>query len=389
MGDYDVAEFEQLWETMVCRYHVEDNQWVNALYEKRSMWATAHTMGKFFGGFRTTSRCEGLHSELAKFVHSRYNLADFLHHFRQCVEQMRHREKKDDFGSLHGNPVLQIDLKSIEKSAAKYLTKEVFHIFRAIMKRANDIQVVGCTKTLTVLIYNVCKRRGGGKEWQVTHNPTSDEFKCICMRMESRGLACEHIIAVLAHLSIVDLPRCLLLKRWSKGAKDGLQKDNSDGNNSWNASKSEMGDDMKYLFSIFESLDNDEYSHLREKTLEAIAESRARKTSGIGEGSSGGHGAETLRDPVRGRPKGRGQGKSTSYGIPGRRRKKCSVCKVPGHNRLTCPQLQVEIDRGEHIPERVLGGEDELYYPTQESNANNVRMVDDCPIMQRRCSGRV
>ncbi|KAJ1413043.1 FAR1 DNA-binding domain [Sesbania bispinosa] len=342
MGDNDLAEFQQLWDKMVCR---------------------------------TTSRCEGLHSELAKFVHSRYNLTDFLHHFQQCVEQMRFREKEDDFASLHGDPVLQTDFHSIERSAAKYLTKKVFYIFRSIMNRASDIQVVGCTKTLTILIYNVCKRHGGGKEWQVTQNPISNDFKCIYMRMESRGLACEHIIAVLGHLSILNLPRWLVLKRWSKGTKDGVQYYNGDGNNSWNASKSATVDDLMYLFSVLERLSNDtvdEYNKFQEKTLETIAESRARKASVIGEGSSTGHGLESLRDPVRGRPKGRGGGKSTTSGIAVRRRKKCFVCKVPDHNRLICPQIQSEVHRGEDGTGHTQEGDDELYYPTHDLDGNNV-----------------
>ncbi|KAJ1404848.1 protein FAR1-RELATED SEQUENCE 5-like [Sesbania bispinosa] len=204
MEDYDLAEFQQLWYKMVCRYHLEENQWVNALYEKRSMWATTHTR-----------------------------------------EQMRFREKENDFVALHKDPVLQADFHNIEKCAAKYLTKE--------------------------------------------------------------GLTCEYIIAVLGHLSILDLPRCLVLKRWSKGAKDCVQYYNGDGNNSWNASKPARGDDMMYLFSVLERLNNDtvdEYNKCHDKTLEAIAESRARKASVIGEGSSTGHGLESLRDPVRGRPKG-------------------------------------------------------------------------------------
>ncbi|KAJ1404111.1 MULE transposase domain [Sesbania bispinosa] len=65
--------------------------------------------------FRTTSRCEGLHSELAKFVHSRHNLTYFLHHYNRCVEHMRVREMEDDFSSIHGDPSLQINLQGLER----------------------------------------------------------------------------------------------------------------------------------------------------------------------------------------------------------------------------------------------------------------------------------
>ncbi|RYR08438.1 hypothetical protein Ahy_B05g076122 [Arachis hypogaea] len=73
-----IGEFEEKWEKLVSSLGLHDNEWVCDLYARRKMWATAHIRGRFFGGFRTTSRCEGLHSMLGKFVHSRHNLRDFV-----------------------------------------------------------------------------------------------------------------------------------------------------------------------------------------------------------------------------------------------------------------------------------------------------------------------
>jgi len=63
---------------MVSKFSVEDHPWTLSLYEKRAMWCAAIIRGKVFAGYRTTSRCEGLHYELGKFVHSCYNMTDFL-----------------------------------------------------------------------------------------------------------------------------------------------------------------------------------------------------------------------------------------------------------------------------------------------------------------------
>lgn len=68
LGDYDVEEFQRKWERLVADFGLENNIWVKDLYEKRDMWATAHIRGNFFAGFRTTSRCEGLHSFIGKYV---------------------------------------------------------------------------------------------------------------------------------------------------------------------------------------------------------------------------------------------------------------------------------------------------------------------------------
>ncbi|KAJ1403212.1 Zinc finger, SWIM-type [Sesbania bispinosa] len=169
------------------------------------MWATTHLRGKFFGGFRTTSRCEGLHSELGKFVNA-------------------------------------------------------------------SLDAVRCT------IYRVCGQRDGAVECRVSFYPSNNEFKCGCLKMEPRGLPCEHIVALLVHLGYDELPESLVIKRWSKGAKDGL---------------------------------------------------------GAGS-SSNNDGMHGLRNPSRAGTKGRG-GISSNTGLRVRRKQQCSVCKLPGHNKVTCP----------------------------------------------------
>jgi hypothetical protein len=77
----DVDEFERKWQELICEFSLEGNSWMLEMYKKRRMWATAHIQGKFFGGFRTTLRCEGLHSEFEKYVSVLSNLVDFYTSF--------------------------------------------------------------------------------------------------------------------------------------------------------------------------------------------------------------------------------------------------------------------------------------------------------------------
>ncbi|XP_028236776.1 protein FAR1-RELATED SEQUENCE 5-like [Glycine soja] len=78
LGDFEVVEFEEKWKEMVATFELEDNSWIAELYEKRMKWSTAHLRGHFFAGIRTTSRCEAFHAHVAKYVHSRTNLTDFV-----------------------------------------------------------------------------------------------------------------------------------------------------------------------------------------------------------------------------------------------------------------------------------------------------------------------
>ncbi|RYR21495.1 hypothetical protein Ahy_B03g066802 [Arachis hypogaea] len=100
----------------------------------------------------TTSRCEGLHSIIAKYVKSQYNLVDFIKHFKRCLTYLRYKEVEADYVSISGLSVLKTALEPLE-------------------------------------------------------------------RMDSFGIPCEHIVCVLVFLNILELPKSLVLKRWSKNAK--------------------------------------------------------------------------------------------------------------------------------------------------------------------------
>jgi hypothetical protein len=136
LGDYDIAEFKRKWESMVVEFCVEENKWVNELYEKRNMWATAHIRGNFFASFRTTSRCEVLHSQLGKYVNFQNNLLEFLHHYFRCLSFMRYKEVEADFSSIHGEIVMQTEFHSLERSAANVYTRDIFFAISSYTKES-------------------------------------------------------------------------------------------------------------------------------------------------------------------------------------------------------------------------------------------------------------
>lgn len=140
LGDYHIGEFNQKWESLVADFGLEDNNWVREMYEKRKMWATAYIHGNFFAGFRTTSRCEGLHFEFGRYVSVRNNLLEFLQHFFRWLNYMRYREVEADFKCVYGEPELKSKFKYIEKSAASVYTTEVFMLFRPVLERACTVK---------------------------------------------------------------------------------------------------------------------------------------------------------------------------------------------------------------------------------------------------------
>ncbi|XP_058776060.1 protein FAR1-RELATED SEQUENCE 5-like [Vicia villosa] len=226
LGDYDLGEFRRKWADMIDAFGLHDNKWVTELYAKRKTWATAHVRGKNFAGFRTTSRCEGLHSEMGKFLHSRYNLSDFLLHFHRCLNYMRYKEVEADFLSNYGDPVLQTRFRSMECYAGKLFTREIFFMFCDLLARSAEMVVETCHQTYTCIIYTVRKYQTSKREWNISFYLDDDMFKCSCKKMESFGLPCEHIIALLIFLDVVELPKTLVADRWTKNVKEEICRTN-------------------------------------------------------------------------------------------------------------------------------------------------------------------
>jgi hypothetical protein len=207
---------------MVIEFGLQNNKWIAEMYVKRHMWATAHIRGNFFVGFRTTFRCDGLHAQFGRYVNYQNDLLEFLQQFFRCLNYMRYSELEADFSSIHGDPVLETPLPILERVAGELYTREVFLLFQPVLRRACSCTVVESRQGVSYYFYIVMRYPKQNVEWQVSLCPSSLKFKCSCQRLESLGIVCEHVVAVLVYLNIVTLPDCLVVKRWMKNAKDGI-----------------------------------------------------------------------------------------------------------------------------------------------------------------------
>ncbi|KAG4954584.1 hypothetical protein JHK87_040178 [Glycine soja] len=222
LDDFEVVEFEEKWKEMVATFELEDNSWIAELYEKRMKWSTAHLRGHFFAGIRTTSHCEAFHAHVAKYVHSRTNLTDFVEQFQRCLTYFRYKVVVADYLSTCEKEVLQTNLRSLERSGDELFTKEMFKLFQYYLCKTIKLRVVDCKEMVTFSVYIVVKYCSGSV-WCVSYCPSTVDFTCSCMRMQSIGLPCDHILAVLVSLNFMELPSSLVLNRWSKLATEQMK----------------------------------------------------------------------------------------------------------------------------------------------------------------------
>ncbi|WJX74512.1 hypothetical protein P8452_58158 [Trifolium repens] len=342
LGDMEVEKFEKLWSEMVEKFGLQDNNWVKDLYEKRKMWATSHIRGSFFAGIRTTSRCEALHSHIKQFLHSRINMTDFVQQFHRCLTFFRFREIEADFHSNYGDPVLQTSMRSIEKSAATQFTKEIFILFRSILKKAALLRITDRVEMSMGYIFNVSKYCGDGSVWYVTFCEEPIDFRCSCLRMESLGLPCDHILAAMLYLDYDHLPKCLVLPRWSKFAKDSIRDSYASGSLYWDAQPAARFSAIVQMCKVVAELvynDIEEYNHIVDMLGGEISRLKIIRNDQSGDEPTGlqtGIVEDEIFNPDIVRTKGCG---AMPTGTPNsqRRRRTCGVCGIPGHNKRNCP----------------------------------------------------
>ncbi|KAL4286948.1 protein FAR1-RELATED SEQUENCE 5-like [Arachis hypogaea] len=191
--DIETNEFEVMWKTMLDECGMREVEWVQELYRKKYSWSTAYIRGRFFAGIRTTSRCESLHAKLGWFVESRDN------------------EDELKFRSCYRTPVLQTQFIDIEKSGATRFTREMFWRYHESLKRCVRVRINACVGIEGGHTFNVQKYRKPEMAWRVKRENTTNTFACSCLRMESFGLPCVHILAVLVQLDVVVIPDTLVL----------------------------------------------------------------------------------------------------------------------------------------------------------------------------------
>jgi hypothetical protein len=321
---------------------------------------------------------------------------------------MRYSELEADFGSVHGDPVLETPLPLIEKAAGEVYTREVFLLFQPVLRRACTCTVVDSRQALSLYFFTVMKYPKEHVEWQVSFCPSTLRFKCSCERLESLGIVCEHVVAVLVYLNIVTLPDSLVINRWTKHAKDVIVFCNPKtslsieptavskfsnvverckrmavavvkcGKPQLMRSTLDLVDAQTKLLE--DECNNNEPGYVYNQTFfeETILNPSRVRTKGCGVASIS---SLQLRNRVqRRRCSGQSvpgfQGKNIANG---RKPQTCGVCSTEGHNRTSCPILSQNPSQLQDNSNAVNNEDGD--YPEEYGNLGTVDMVSQLLIV--------
>ena len=215
-----IAEFESLWQSLLERYYIMDNEWLQTMYNARQHWVPVYLQDTFFGEISITDRNECLNFFFDGYVNASTTIQVLVRQYEKAVSTWHERELKADYDTTNSSPVLKTP-SPMEKQAASLYTRKIFMKFQEelVETLANPATKIDDSGTITT--YRVAKFGEKTKSNVVTFNSFEMKANCSCQMFEYSGIICRHILAVFRAKNVLTLPSHYVLKRWTRNAKAG------------------------------------------------------------------------------------------------------------------------------------------------------------------------
>ncbi|KAK1560172.1 hypothetical protein Q3G72_023164 [Acer saccharum] len=215
------VEFEEEWASILVKYDLGENDWLQNLYIRRKKWVSAYLRSTFCARMSTTQRSESMNIFFKDYVRSSTMVSDFVHQYEAAIDAryFKDKEKEKDVWTKSTHAILKTPFK-IEEEAALIYTRKYFMIFQnelfdSLRYTSRKLSKEGESKKYGVTPY--------GKDtpvYHVTLESGEDVATCTCHKWEFMGILCKHILCVFGKKGKLDrLPQHYVLERWTINAK--------------------------------------------------------------------------------------------------------------------------------------------------------------------------
>ncbi|XP_072958823.1 protein FAR1-RELATED SEQUENCE 5-like [Typha angustifolia] len=221
-----VDMFDIYWSSIIDRYNLRENSWLQSLFNLRQKWIPAYLTGSFFAELSTTQRLESMNRFYRRNFDMKVSLQTFIAKFDQAIDRRYSEECQTDLAMLPPEQILKTDTV-MEKQAASIYTREVFEKFQ--------VELVESFHHYPVKIqdgpyskYSVERVGDAHNRHAVYFNASEKKVWCNCCKFALSGIPCRHMLAVFLLTGVIMLPELCVAKRWTRKAKTGPEPDESD-----------------------------------------------------------------------------------------------------------------------------------------------------------------
>lgn len=362
------ANFEERWNSFVTKHQTERNKvWLEQMYKKKKLWAASFVRHGYFLGMQSNQRSESLNSCLHRDLDMYMSLVDLIKHYENCICRIRRPEASNDCAASQSMLVAVTDCKEMEGAASRIFTPANFYILQEYLKKVDDFEIFDTLLGINSQSFIVASKNQKKWSFSVDYDLANSEasIKCSCKKMERSGHPCVHILHVLKHLKLSEIPKCCVLRRLSKDAIGSLPSTRKSDLFVWSDEQRSRYNQQTVLGAeAFHVASNNPevYKKLREYLQGIISKKQMshievpNSRNSVDQASQNCERASTMvRDPIRIATKGAPKQKATnqhsknSNGESSKRlngfdekektqQKRCSLCQQTGHNMRTCEQ---------------------------------------------------
>jgi hypothetical protein len=213
-----IEDFESSWATILDKYDLQKNEWLQAVYHARKQWAPVYFRGTFFAALSSN---QGVSSFFDGYVNQQTTIPLFFKQYERALEHSLEKEIEADYDTICTTPVLKTP-SPMEQQAANLYTRKVFAKFQdelveTFVYTANNIEGDG-----VVSKYRVAKYEHDHKAYMVNLDVSEMKASCSCQMFEYSGVLCRHILTVFTVTNVLTLPSHYILKRWTRNSKSGV-----------------------------------------------------------------------------------------------------------------------------------------------------------------------
>ncbi|TVU20202.1 hypothetical protein EJB05_36401, partial [Eragrostis curvula] len=218
-----IAVFESKWATLIGRYKLQGNQFLARAYENRRMWAKPYFADTFCAGMTSTQRSESANHVLKTYVPRAAPMHLFVSQYNRLITDKEADEGKEEHATKQVCRIMRVGVP-IEHHASAVYTRKMFERFSKELFKSGSYKCYPSESGRSyrvVLISSEDNDLVGPDEYEVGESSDGSSMHCECKMFEHVGMPCRHMLNVLVHNGVKEIPKGLVLKRWTREARAG------------------------------------------------------------------------------------------------------------------------------------------------------------------------
>nr|XP_027088552.1 protein FAR1-RELATED SEQUENCE 5-like [Coffea arabica] len=202
----EVEQFNRVWEAMVKKHNLENNEWLSGLYRIRDKWARCMIKERWTAGMRSPQLSESLNAAIKNHLKLDHDLVQFFRHFNRVVDEKRYNELIAEYEMRQKLPMVGLRQTPMLVHASETYSPTIFVTFQNEYGESTAMVILR-QQDATMFVEFAVMRYDGGPERIVVFNRNDLSVRYSCKKYENEGILCGHALKVFDTVGTIQIAR--------------------------------------------------------------------------------------------------------------------------------------------------------------------------------------